>query len=58
MARDLTVRSKGYLSNKTALAMVFKLIEGVQKSGFWLEGNRLPKFIQDKDAHGRGRQRR
>ena len=59
MARDPTVRSKGYVSNKTALAMVFKLIEDVQKSWLWLEGpNRLPKLIQDKYADVRGRQRR
>jgi putative transposase len=31
-ARHRTIRSKGCLSNKTALAMVFKLVEGAQKS--------------------------
>ena len=31
--RHRTIRSKGCLSNKTALAMVFKLIEAAQKSG-------------------------
>jgi putative transposase len=31
--RHRTVRSKGCLSNKTALAMVFKLVEGAQKLG-------------------------
>ena len=30
--RHRTIRSKGCLSNKTALAMVFKLVEGAQKS--------------------------
>ena len=31
--RHRTIRSKGCLSNKTALAMVFKLVEGAQKTG-------------------------
>ena len=31
--RHRTIRSKGCLSNKTALAMVFKLVEGVRKAG-------------------------
>ena len=30
--RHRTVRAKGCLSNKTALAMVFKLVEGAQRS--------------------------
>ncbi len=30
--RHRTIRSKGCLSNKTALTMVFKLVEGAQKS--------------------------
>ena len=30
--RHRTIHSKGCLSNKTALAMVFKLVEGAQKS--------------------------
>jgi putative transposase len=30
--RHRTIRSKGCLSNKTALAMVFKLVEGAQKT--------------------------
>jgi len=30
--RHLAIRSKGFSSNKTALMMVFKLIEGAQKS--------------------------
>jgi hypothetical protein len=42
-----TIRSKGCLSNKTALAMVFKLVEGAQKSWRRLDGhNQLPKLIQ------------
>jgi putative transposase len=44
--RHRTIRSKGCLSNKTALAMVFKLIEGAQKSWRRLDGqNQLPKLI-------------
>lgn len=31
--RHRTIRSKGCLSNKTALAMVFKLVEAAQKAG-------------------------
>jgi putative transposase len=30
--RHRTIHSKGCLSNKTALAMVFKLVEGAQKT--------------------------
>ncbi|MBM3653983.1 MAG: IS256 family transposase, partial [Alphaproteobacteria bacterium] len=45
--RHRTVRSKGCLSNKTALAMVFKLVEGAQKSWRRLDGhNQLPKLIE------------
>src|SRR4249920_56242 len=45
--RHRTIRSKGCLSNKTALAMVFKLIEGAQKSWRRIDGhNQLPKLIQ------------
>jgi transposase-like protein len=45
--RHRTIRSKGCLSNKTALAMVFKLVEGAQKSWRRLDGhNQLPKLIQ------------
>jgi putative transposase len=45
--RHRTVRSKGCLSNKTALAMVFKLVENAQKSWRRLDGhNQLPKIIQ------------
>ena len=41
-----TVRSKGCLSNRTALTMVFKLIEGAQKSWRRLDGhNQLPKLV-------------
>jgi putative transposase len=44
--RHRTVRSKGCLSNRTALAMVFKLVEAAQKSWRRLDGhNRLPKLI-------------
>ena len=45
--RHRTIRSKGCLSNKTALAMVFKLAEGAQKSWRRIDGhNQLPKLIQ------------
>lgn len=45
--RHRTIRSKGCLSNKTALAMVFKLVEAAQKSWRRLDGhNQLPKVIQ------------
>jgi putative transposase len=44
--RHRTVRSKGCLSNKTALAMVFKLAEAAEKSWRRLDGhNQLPKVI-------------
>jgi len=44
--RHRTVRSKGCLSNRTALAMVFKLVEAAQKSWRRLDGkNHLPKLI-------------
>jgi len=45
--RHRTIRSKGCLSNKTALAMAFKLVDGAQKSWRRLDGhNQLPKLIQ------------
>ena len=44
--RHRTVRSKGCLSNKTALAMIFKLAEAAEKSWHRLDGhNQLPKVI-------------
>ena len=44
--RHRTVRSKGCLSNKTALAMVFKLVQAAQNSWRRLDGhNQLPKLI-------------
>jgi transposase-like protein len=44
--RHRTARSKGCLSNKTALAMIFKLAEAAQKSWRHLNGrNQLPKLI-------------
>jgi putative transposase len=44
--RHRTIRSKGCLSNRTALAMVFKLVEAAQKSWRRLDGhNQLPKLI-------------
>src|SRR3954453_11749478 len=45
--RHRTIRSKGCLSNKTALAIVFKLVDAAQKSWRRLDGhNQLPKLIQ------------
>jgi putative transposase len=45
--RHRTVRSKGCLSNKTALAMIFKLAQEAEKSWRRLDGhNQLPKVIQ------------
>jgi putative transposase len=44
--RHRTVRSKGCLSNKTALAMIFKLAQAAEKSWHRLRGyNQLPKII-------------
>src|SRR4051794_29865351 len=44
--RHRTVRSKGCLSNKTALAMIFKLAEAAENSWRRLDGhNQLPKVI-------------
>jgi len=44
--RHRTVRSKGCLSNKTALAMIFKLAEAAEKSWRRVDGHRqLPKII-------------
>jgi putative transposase len=44
--RHRAIRSKGCLSNRTALAMVFKLLEGAQKSWRCLDGhNQVPKLI-------------
>ena len=45
--RHRTVRSKGCLSNKTALAMIVKLAQAAEKSWRRLNGhNQLPKLIQ------------
>ena len=45
--RHRTVRSKGCLSNKTALAMIFKLAEAAEKSWRRLDGQcQLPKVIR------------
>jgi putative transposase len=47
IVRHRTIRSKGCLSNKTALAMVYKLVDAAQKSWRRLRGyNQLPKVIQ------------
>ena len=44
--RHRTIRSKGCLSNRTALAMVFKLVEAAQRSWRRPDGNnQLPKLI-------------
>ena len=45
--RHRTVRAKGCLSNRTALAMIFKLAQAAEKSWRRLNGhNQLPKLIQ------------
>src|SRR4051794_15000599 len=45
--RHRTVRAKGCLSNKTALAMVFKLAQAAEKSWRRLDGHHhLPKVIR------------
>ena len=45
--RHRTVRSKGCLSNKTALAMIFKLAEAAEKGWRRLDGQgQLPKIIR------------
>jgi transposase-like protein len=44
--RHRTIRAKGCLSNTTALAMVFKLVDAAQKSWRRLDGhNQLPKLV-------------
>ena len=44
--RHRTVRSRGCLSNKTALAMIFKLAQAAEKSWHRLRGHdQLPKVI-------------
>lgn len=44
--RHRTIRSKGCLSNKTALAMIFKLAQAAEKHWRRLDGhNQLPKVI-------------
>jgi len=44
--RHRTIRTKGCLSNATALAMVFKLVDAAQKSWRRLNGhNQLPKVV-------------
>ena len=44
--RHRTMRSKGCLSNKTALAMIFKLAEAAEKNWRRLDGpNQLPKVV-------------
>ena len=44
--RHRTIRSKGCLSNKTALALVFKLVEQAQRHWRRLDGHTLlPKII-------------
>jgi putative transposase len=46
IVRHHTIRSKGCLSTRTALAMVFKLVEAAQKKWRRLAGpNQLPKLI-------------
>jgi transposase-like protein len=46
--RHRTVRSKGCLSNKTALALIFKLAQAAEKSWRRLDGHHhLPKVIRE-----------
>jgi putative transposase len=45
-AVSTSIRLKGCLSNRTALAMVFKLVEAAQKTWRRLDGkNQLPKLM-------------
>src|SRR3954447_21217477 len=45
--RHRTIRAKGCLPNKTALAIIFKLVDAAQKSWRRLDGhNQSPKLIQ------------
>jgi putative transposase len=54
--RHRTIRSKGCLSNKTALAMVYKLTDAAQKSWRRLDDpNQLPKLIQGCEIYRRSR---
>jgi putative transposase len=51
--RHRTVRSKGCLSDKTTLAMIFKLAEAAEKSWRRLDGyNQLPKVLGVKFTDG------
>ena len=44
--RHRTIRAKGCLSNKTAPAMIFKLVDGAQNNWRRLNGpSQLPKII-------------
>src|ERR671910_2246520 len=53
--RHRTVRSKGCLSNRTALAMIFKLAQAAEKSWRRLDGhNQLPKLILGLSRHHSG----
>src|SRR5947199_10381435 len=50
--RHRTTRSKGCLSNKTALAMTFKLAQSAEMSWHRLRGyNQLPKIIMGPKFH-------
>ena len=56
--RHRTVRSKGCLSNKTALAMVFKLTQGAQNSWRRLDGhNQVAQADRRCKVHRRHRSR-
>ena len=51
--RHRTVRSKGCLSNKTALAMIYKLVEAAEKNWRRLDGhNQLPIILGVKFTNG------
>lgn len=46
LVRHRTIRTKGCLSNETALAMVFKLVDAARRSWRRLDGhNQLPKVV-------------
>ena len=56
--RHRTVRAKGGLSNKTALAMIFKLAQAAERSWRRLDGHHhLPKVILGGHLHQRRRDR-
>ena len=45
--RHRTIRSKGYLSNSTALAIVFKLLETARNAGGKLDGSKTHSWCDN-----------